>query len=130
VWRGLPIVFPQVAGSVTRDRIVRDSSRFLGPLPHTGPWTPLGMTRAWFLGILAASVLGFLLIDGPVWRHLHDGHFRRITLSYAMIPLGVLAAFGRSWRDRIGQMLAATAVIALAKLVLTAGALAVIQMAA
>jgi len=109
---------------------VADSSRFLGPLPRTGPWTPLGMSRAWFLGILAASVVGFLLIDGPVWLHLHDGHFRRIAFSYAMIPAGVLLAFGRRWRRRMGQMLAATAVIALAKLVLTAGVLAVIQMAA
>jgi hypothetical protein len=88
------------------------------------------MSRAWFLGILAASVIGFLLIDGPVWEHVHDGHFRRIVLSYAMIPAGVAAAFLRRWRGRMGQMLAATAVLALAKLVLTAGMLAVIEMAA
>jgi hypothetical protein len=109
---------------------VPDPTPFLGPLPRTGPWTRLGMSRAWFLGILAISVVGFLLIDGPVWHHLHDSHLRRIVASYAIIPVGVLAAFARGWRGRLGQMVAATAVLALVKLVLTAAVLAVIQMAA
>lgn len=106
------------------------SSSFFGPLPRTGPWTRLGMTRGWFLGILAASVLAFVFVGGPVWRHVHDGHFARILLSYALIPAGVVVAYGRGWRGRTGQMIAATAVLALVKLVLTAGLLAVIQMAA
>lgn len=87
------------------------------------------MTRGWFLGILVASVVAFLLIDGPAWRPAHAGHFRRIVLSYAVIPLGVAAAFGHAWRGRVGQMLVATAVLALVKLVLTAGLLAVFEMA-
>lgn len=88
------------------------------------------MGRGWFLAILAASILGFVFIGGPAWRHMHDGHFLRITLSYAIIPVGVLAAYAGRWRKHVGAMLAATAILSLVKLVVTAGMLALMRMSA
>lgn len=103
--------------------------RFIGPFPTRGPWTALGLSRSWFFTILMLSVLAFTFIEGPVWSHVHDSHFWRIGLSYTLIPIAVALAFGRSWRARLGQLVAAVGVIALLKLVLTAAMLAMIEMA-
>jgi hypothetical protein len=97
--------------------------RFFGPLPERGPWTAVGLTRAQFAGILGLSILLFLLVDGPVWEHVRDRHFRRITISYAAIPLAVAWALARNGSLRPHLVLGASAVIALLKLVLTAGLL-------
>lgn len=100
---------------------MRSSSPWLGPLPTRGPWTAVALSRAEFLGVLAASVLVFLVLGGPVWTHLRDSHFLRITVSYAVIPLLVAAVQWRSGTLRPGVFLGATALLAAAKLVLTAG---------
>ena len=115
--------------SLVGHETVSGSERFIGPLPTTGPWTALGLTRGWFLAILLLSVAAFTFIGGPVWRHVHDSHFWRIVVSYALIPLAVIVAFGRGWTTRIGQLAAAVGVLALLKLVATAAMLAVIEMA-
>ena len=71
--------------------------------------------------MLAASLAVFLLLGGPVWTHLRDPHFLRISASYAVIPLLVAAAQWRSGTLRAGTLVGATALLAAAKLVLTAG---------
>jgi hypothetical protein len=113
--------------AMTSDRIEQGSARegqeaqvFFGALPVAGIWTPFGLRRGQFLLILALSLLLFVFVDGPAWRHLHDSHFLRIAVSYAVIPLGVAAAFARNHDRRVVLALAASAVIALIKLVLTA----------
>ncbi len=100
-----------------------------GPLPVRGIWTPLGLTRGQFLTILGVSVVLFLGVGGPLWTHLHDHHFGRIVLSYGVIPVGVAAALYRNGRVRLLPVVVASAVIALLKLVLTAGLLVVVALA-
>jgi hypothetical protein len=94
-----------------------------GPLPERGIWTPLGLSRAQFLGILALSVLLFVVVGGPVWRHVHDSHFTRIAVSYAVIPACVCAALAWNRTARPALVLGASAVLAALKLVLTAALL-------
>ena len=98
-------------------------------LPQHGPWSAVGLTRGAFLGVLAASLAVFLLLGGPVWTHLRDSHFVRIGASYAVIPLLVAAAQWRSGTLRAGAFLGATALLAAAKLVLTAGLTVVLGIA-
>jgi hypothetical protein len=93
---------------------------FFGSLPARGIWTPLGLARGQFLGILALSVGLFILVGGPVWRHPYDSHVMRIGLSYAIIPLAVTVALWRNGTLRASLILGASAVLALIKLVLTA----------
>jgi hypothetical protein len=102
------------------------ATRLIGPLPTTGPWTAVGLTRGWFFAILALSVLGFVAIGGPVWLHPREGHFVRITASYLMILPLVGLALRRERPFPLGRMLAASAMIALAKLIVTALLLAAI----
>ena len=92
-------------------------------------WTALDLTRNQFLGILLLSVVLFLFIGGPLWRHAHASHFWRINLSYAVIPLAVSAAFYRNGRARLMPIIVASGVIALVKLVVTAVLLVLIGMA-
>ena len=101
----------------------------IGPLPTHGPWTAVGMSRGWFFAVLGLSVLAFVLIGGPVWRHPHDGHLVRITVSYLMIVPLVGAALRRERPFPFGRLAVASAVIALMKLVLTALLLASVALA-
>jgi hypothetical protein len=96
-------------------------TRFLGPLPTTGPWNAVGLSRGQFLGILLVSLAVFLFLGGPVWAHLRDSHFTRVGVSYAVIPLLVSIAQWRSGTLRPGLFLGASALLTAAKLVLTAG---------
>ena len=64
----------------------RPSPRLIGALPARGVWNAVGLGRGQFLAILALSVAGFVLIGGPVWRHVHDPHFVRIVASYRRSP--------------------------------------------
>jgi hypothetical protein len=109
-------------------RTTRRTTLF-GPLPTRGIWTALGLTRGQFLFILGGSVALFLFVSGPLWQHLHESHFARIVLSYAVIPFAVAAALYRNGGARAVPILIATIVIALLKLVVTAAVLVVIGMA-
>ena len=101
----------------------------VGPLPTRGPWSAVGLSRGWFLATLAIATGCFLLIGGPVWRNPHGDHFLRIVLSYAIIVPLVALAFVRRRPFPVGSVLAAIAVIALVKLVVTAGLLGAIALA-
>lgn len=100
----------------------------VGPLPTEGVWTAVGLPRGQFLAILAAAVLAFIAIGGPVWRDPHGDHFLRISLSYAVIVPLVALAFRRRRPFPLGQAVAAVAVIALVKLVATAVLLAALAL--
>jgi len=89
----------------------------------------LALTRDQFLLILAVSIALFLFIDGPLWRHLHASHFKRIALSYAAIPIAVATALVRNGKGRVLPIFVASVVISLIKLVLTAALLVVIGVA-
>jgi hypothetical protein len=102
---------------------------FFGRLPEQGIWTPLGLTRTQFLVILALALALFVFVDGPVWQHVRASHFRRITVSYAVIPLAVLAALVRNGRARPLLVLGASAVLAAIKLVVTAALLVALAIA-
>lgn len=104
-------------------------SPLFGPLPTRGIWTALALTRAQFFLILALSVALFVFIDGPLWLHLHSSHFRRIALSYALIPVAVAGALRRNRTFRLLTAVVGTAVLSLIKLVVTALLLVVIGMA-
>ena len=98
-------------------------------LPEHGIWTPLGLTRLQFLTILAVALALFLFVDGPVWQHVRASHFRRITVSYAVIPPSVAAALWRNRRARPMLVIGGSAVLAAIKLVLTAGLLVMLAIA-
>jgi hypothetical protein len=102
---------------------------FFGPLPRSGIWTAIALTRAQFLLILVLSVVLFVFIGGPVWAHAHESHFWRIGLSYAVIPAAVAAALHRNREARPVTIVVASAVIALVKLVVTAALLVIAGMA-
>jgi hypothetical protein len=103
--------------------------RLFGPLPVRGLWTALGLTRAQFIGILLLSVALFVFVDGPLWAHLRDGHLTRIGVSYGIIVPAVAAALYRNRSLRPVLLLTAITVIALVKLLLTAGLLVAIALA-
>jgi len=98
----------------------RQKAPFFGSLPIDGIWTSLGLTRGQFFAIVALTTLLFLFIDGPVWDHLRQSHFGRIVYSYAMIPPSVAAALYWNGKLRWGPLIAASVVVGLVKLVLTA----------
>ena len=100
-----------------------------GPLPERGIWTALALTRGQFLAILGLAVGLFLVVGGPLWSHLHDGHLKRIAVSYGVIPPAVILALVRNRAARTRAVLAASAVLALVKLVLTAGLLVAVALA-
>jgi hypothetical protein len=104
-------------------------TRFIGPLPTTGPWTAVGLSRTEFLTILGLSVVGFVVIGGPVWRQPQAGHFGRIVLSYGLIVPLVAVVLRREHPYPTGRVLAASALIALAKLIVTTLLLAAIALA-
>jgi hypothetical protein len=102
---------------------------FIGSLPTTGPWTAFGLRRGQFFAVLAAAVVLFVWIGGPVWRHVHDQHLGRLFWSYAVIPAAVAAAQIRNGTFAWGRLLGATVTIAVLKLVVTAIVLAMCSMA-
>jgi hypothetical protein len=95
--------------------------RLFGPLPALGPWTAVGLSRGEFLGVLVLSVGLFVFVGGPVWAHLREPHFARITVSYAVIPGLVALAQWRAGTLRLGSFVGASALLAALKLVATAG---------
>jgi len=104
--------------------------RLFGGLPTDGIWSSFGLGRGQFLVTLVVAVLLFVVVDGPVWRHVHDAHLRRIVVSYAVIPLGVGLALARNGALGMRGLIGASAVLALLKLVLTAALLALLAIAA
>lgn len=102
---------------------------FFGALPTRGIWTAVELSRLQFLLILLVSVALFVFLNGPVWEHLREGHFARIILSYAAIPLMVLAAELYNRRGGPLVFVAAVLVIGFLKLVLTALLLMVLTLA-
>ena len=105
-----------------------DMSLF-GPLPVAGPWTRLGLSRRQFVGTLGLSVLLFVLVGGPLWSHVRDGHFWRLAVSYAAIPPTVGWALHHNGTLSPWRLVAASGVIGLLKLVLTAGLLILVALA-
>lgn len=104
-------------------------ARLFGPLPTQGIWTALSLTRGQFFLILGGSIVLFTIVGGPVWGHLHDSHFQRIAVSYAVIPPAVAAALYGNGKARVLVIVAASAVIAMIKLVVTAALLVVFGVA-
>ncbi len=104
-------------------------THLLGAFPTDGVWTSLGLGRAQFFAILAVSLVLFVFVDGPVWRHVHAAHFWRITVSYSVLPIAVAAALAWNGTPRPALLLGATAVLALIKLVVTAGLLVALALA-
>jgi hypothetical protein len=103
--------------------------RLFGPLPRDGPWTALGLPRGPFAAILFGSIALFVFAGGPLWAHLHDGHLRRILISYGAIPVAAAAALARHGTLTWGHLLGATVVLGLLKLLATAVLLAVMALA-
>jgi len=104
-------------------------SSFLGGLPRDGIWTSVGLGRGQFLAILVVSIALFVFVDGPVWQHLRASHFNRIMVSYGSIPPAVGAALLYNRRLTLALLLTASAIVALIKLVATAGLLVAIAIA-
>jgi hypothetical protein len=102
---------------------------FFGALPEHGLWSAVGLTRGQFVGILAVSVALFVFVGGPVWTHVHDGHFVRIAMSYGVIPPATALALRRNGGARLPLLIGGSVVIALVKLLLTAGLLVVVALA-
>ncbi len=93
---------------------------FFGAFPERGVWNALSLSRGQFVAIIALSVLAFVFIDGPLWRHLDANHFRRIVASYGMIPLMILVCQRIGGRIDVRTLLGATIVIGVIKLLATA----------
>lgn len=102
---------------------------FITPLPVTGPWTSVGLTRAEFLTVLLGSTLVFLVVPTPLWTHLREGHFTRLAVSYGVIPVALSLLLARDGRLAPGVLLRGTLVLALLKLVLTTGLMMAIALA-
>lgn len=97
-----------------------EGGRFFGSFPVDGVWSSVGLTRGQFLWVIGLSTLLFLYIEGPLWDHLRDSHLARIAYSYAFIPPAVGVALGYNGQLRWTLLAAATVVIGLVKLLLTA----------
>jgi len=100
-----------------------DQSRrapLFGPLPTSGVWTAVGLTRGQFFSILVVSIAMFVFLDGPLWLHTHDSHFWRILWSYVAILPMAAAALYRNGKARLGTIVVASAVVGFVKLVVTA----------
>jgi hypothetical protein len=102
----------------------------VGPLPVAGPWTALGLTRSQFLTIVGLSVGLFIIVGGPIWSHLHGTHLWRLVVSYAVIPPAVAWALRRNRSMGAVRVVVASGVLALLKLVLTAGLMVLVALAA
>ena len=95
--------------------------RLFAPLPVSGPWTAVGLSRGQFLGILVGACLIYVFLGGPLWLHLRQNDFVRIAVSYLAIPLAVAIAQRHSGTLRLSTWFAASGVIAALKLLVTAG---------
>lgn len=83
-------------------------------------WTAVGLTRSQFFLILTVSIAMFLFLDGPLWLHTHESHFWRIGWSYlAIVPMSWVALY-RNGKAHLGTIVAASVVVGLVKLVVTA----------
>ena len=102
--------------------VVADGPLF-GPLPTRGLWTGVGLTRGQFFSILALATALFVFVGGPLWRHLHDGHFGRIVVSYGLIPPLVFLALRRNGSAGVVRVVEASALVVFVKLVVTAALL-------
>jgi hypothetical protein len=102
---------------------------FFGGLPKRGVWTSVELTRGQFVTILGLSVLLFVFVGGPLGNHLHDSHFARLAVSYGVIPPAVGVALYRNGSWRLPLIVGASAVIAVVKLLLTAGLMVVFALA-
>ena len=117
------------AGASASGALRRGPVAFIGPLPATGPWSAFGLGRGQFFAVLLGAIALFVLIGGPVWRHVHDPHFARLAWSYAVIPPAIAAAQLRNGSFGWGRLFGATVTIGVLKLVVTAVVLAVCGMA-
>lgn len=95
--------------------------RLFAPLPVSGPWTALGLGRGQFLAILVGACLIYLFLGGPLWAHLRENDFVRISVSYLAIPLAVALAQRHNGTLKLTTWFAASGVIASLKLLATAG---------
>ena len=89
-------------------------------VPEQGIWTSLNLSRGQFFGILLSSILLFLFLDGPIWRHLRSSHTERIVGSYGLIPVLVAAAQWKNRSFRPRSCFEASILIAVIKLLATA----------
>lgn len=104
----------------------RGHTPFFGPLPTRGMWTAVSLTRGQFFLILTVSIAMFLFLDGPLWLHTRESHFWRIGWSYlAIVPMAWVALY-RNGKVHLSTVVAASVVVGLVKLVLTAVILVVI----
>jgi len=90
------------------------------PFPRTGIWTAIGLSRGAFFLILLGAIGVYVFWGGPIWSHLGRDDFTRIAVSYGVIPVAVAIALARSHNLGLATFAAATTVIAVLKLVLTA----------
>jgi hypothetical protein len=88
-------------------------------IPKRGIWTSVSLSRGQFFGILLFSVLLFLFLDGPVWRHLREPHTGRIAGSYGAIPVLVTVAQWKNHSLHLSHWLEASVLIAVVKLLIT-----------
>ncbi|MBY0277212.1 hypothetical protein K2Z84_17900 [Candidatus Binatia bacterium] len=95
--------------------------RLFAPLPVSGPWTALGLSRGQFLAILVGACLIYLFLGGPLWAHLRQNDFVRISVSYLAIPLAVAVAQRHNGTLKLATWFAASGVVASLKLLITAG---------
>lgn len=95
--------------------------RLFAPLPVDGVWSSVGLGRGQFFAILVASSLLFLLWGGPLWEDPRGAHLGRLVASYALIPVLCAAALARNRKLTATSFLAASGVVALLKLLVTAG---------
>lgn len=98
----------------------RQPPPFFGAFPTRGIWNALSLSRGQFAGILLISVAAFVLIDGPVWRHLEANHFRRIVVSYLSIPLLILICQLTGGRFDLPALFGGSIVLGVLKLLATA----------
>jgi len=93
---------------------------FFGAFPTSGIWNALSLSRGQFAGILLISIAAFVLIDGPIWRHLEANHFRRIVVSYLSIPLLILICQFTGGRVDLPALFGGSVVLGVLKLLATA----------
>ena len=107
------------------DRFRQSLRRALGAveiihIPERGIWTSVSLSREQFFAILLVSILFFLFLDGPAWRHLRDSHTARIAGSYGIIPVLVALAQWQRGCLRLRPWVEASILISLIKLLVTA----------
>jgi hypothetical protein len=97
-------------------------------IPQQGIWTSVNLSREQFFAILLLSILLFLLLDGPAWRHLRDSHTVRILGSYGIIPVLVAVVQWKRHCVNLRSWLEASILISLIKLLVTAVLLVILAL--